>query len=75
MYRTGDRVRLRECGLVDYLGRLDQQVKIRGFRIELGKIEARLRQCEGVQDAAVKVLESATGKQLEIGRASCRERV
>ncbi len=64
MYRTGDRVRLRECGLVDYLGRLDQQVKIRGFRIELGEIEARLRQCEGVQDAAVKVLESATGKQL-----------
>ena len=64
MYRTGDRVRLRECGLVDYLGRLDQQVKIRCFRIELGEIEARLRQCEGVQDAAVKVLESATGKQL-----------
>ena len=64
MYRTGDRVRLRECGLVDYLGRLDQQVKIRGFRIELGEIEARLRQCEGVQDAAVKVLEGVTGKHL-----------
>ena len=64
MYRTGDRVRQRECGLIDYLGRLDQQVKIRGFRIELGEIEARLRQCEGVQDAAVKVIEGPTGKQL-----------
>ena len=64
MYRTGDRVRQRECGLIDYLGRLDQQVKIRGFRIELGEVEACLRQCEGVQDAAVKVVEGATGKQL-----------
>ena len=64
MYRTGDLVRQRECGLIDYLGRLDQQVKIRGFRIELGEIEARLRQCDGVQDAAVKVIEGASGKQL-----------
>ena len=64
MYRTGDLVRQRECGLIDYLGRLDQQVKIRGFRIEPGEIEARLRQCDGVQDAAVKVVEGATGKQL-----------
>ncbi len=64
MYRSGDLVRLREGGLVDYLGRLDQQVKIRGFRIELGEIEACLRACVGVQDAAVVVRESATGKQL-----------
>ncbi|MDD0999147.1 amino acid adenylation domain-containing protein [Pseudomonas sp. TNT2022 ID1044] len=64
MYRTGDLVRQRECGLIDYLGRLDQQVKIRGFRIEPGEIEARLRECTGVQDAAVVVLDTPTGKQL-----------
>ncbi|MGH8387042.1 MAG: amino acid adenylation domain-containing protein [Pseudomonas sp.] len=64
MYRTGDLVRQRECGLVDYLGRLDQQVKIRGFRIELGEIEARLRDCAWVQDAAVVVHDTPTGKQL-----------
>jgi amino acid adenylation domain-containing protein/non-ribosomal peptide synthase protein (TIGR01720 family) len=64
MYRTGDLVRQRECGLIDYLGRLDQQVKIRGFRIELGEIEARLRDCVGVQDAAVVVHDTPTGKQL-----------
>ncbi|KAB0483607.1 non-ribosomal peptide synthase domain TIGR01720/amino acid adenylation domain-containing protein [Pseudomonas reinekei] len=64
MYRTGDLVRQRECGLIDYLGRLDQQVKIRGFRIEPGEIEARLRECAGVQDAAVVVLDTPTGKQL-----------
>ena len=64
MYRTGDLVRQRECGLIDYLGRLDQQVKIRGFRIEPGEIEARLRECVGVQDAAVVVHDTPTGKQL-----------
>ncbi|VVP65084.1 Linear gramicidin synthase subunit B [Pseudomonas fluorescens] len=64
MYRTGDLVRQRECGLIDYLGRLDQQVKIRGFRIEPGEIEARLRDCAGVQDAAVVVHDTPTGKQL-----------
>jgi amino acid adenylation domain-containing protein/non-ribosomal peptide synthase protein (TIGR01720 family) len=64
MYRTGDLVRQRECGLIDYLGRLDQQVKIRGFRIEPGEIEARLRECAGVQDAAVVVHDTPSGKQL-----------
>ncbi|MHC8306627.1 amino acid adenylation domain-containing protein [Pseudomonas sp. PB3P13] len=64
MYRTGDLVRQRECGLIDYLGRLDQQVKIRGFRIEPGEIEARLRECPDVQEAAVVVHDTPTGKQL-----------
>ncbi|MEU9853529.1 amino acid adenylation domain-containing protein [Streptomyces sp. NPDC047974] len=58
LYRTGDRVRLTEDGLIEYLGRTDHQVKIRGFRIELGEIEAALRDCPGVTDAVVVVRES-----------------
>ncbi|AXA24574.1 non-ribosomal peptide synthetase [Pseudomonas putida] len=61
LYRTGDRVRQRNDGVIEYLGRFDHQVKIRGLRIELGEIEARLAQHEWVREAVVLALD---GKQL-----------
>ncbi|HSX59051.1 MAG TPA: amino acid adenylation domain-containing protein, partial [Tahibacter sp.] len=54
LYRSGDRVRWRNDGTIDYLGRLDDQVKLRGFRIEPGEIESRLRLL-GAREAAVVV--------------------
>ncbi|WP_416422490.1 non-ribosomal peptide synthase/polyketide synthase [Pseudomonas sp. App30] len=64
LYRTGDRVRVRADGTVDYLGRIDQQVKVRGFRIELGEIETRLREVPGVGTAVVVARDTPAGKQL-----------
>ena len=51
MYRTGDIVRRRDDGGLDYMGRGDRQLKLNGFRIEPGEIEAALLQQEGVHEA------------------------
>lgn len=50
LYRTGDRVRWREDGIVEFLGRTDVQVKVRGYRIEPAEVEAAL--CQHPQIAA-----------------------
>ncbi|NJM46539.1 MAG: amino acid adenylation domain-containing protein [Alkalinema sp. RU_4_3] len=53
LYKTGDLVRDRGTGNLQYLGRLDHQIKIRGFRVELGEVETALRKLKGIQSAAV----------------------
>lgn len=53
LYLTGDRVRRRDDGELDFIGRLDQQVKIRGMRVEPNEVAAVLQRCSAVRDCVV----------------------
>jgi amino acid adenylation domain-containing protein/non-ribosomal peptide synthase protein (TIGR01720 family) len=61
LYRTGDRVRLRLDGELEFLGRTDSQVKLRGHRVELGEIEVALQTHPAVRQCAVEVKQLGDG--------------
>lgn len=67
MYRSGDRVRWREDGMLEFVGRLDHQIKIRGHRVELGEIEQRLAAHPAVAAAAVTAQHSGDGTVSLVG--------
>lgn len=52
-YRTGDLFRQSADGLLAPAGRIDRMLKIHGRRVDLGDIEAAVRACNGVREAAV----------------------
>ncbi|MBC3900642.1 amino acid adenylation domain-containing protein [Acetobacterium malicum] len=66
LYHTGDMVRRRGDGLIEYIGRIDSQVKIRGYRIELSEIEGAMLAHPGIKETAVTVLEQG-GNQYIVG--------
>ena len=61
LYKTGDLVRYRPDGMLEFLGRLDTQVKIRGYRIETCEVEAVLKQYPGLRECVVVAREAAPG--------------
>ncbi len=61
MYSTGDLVRYRGDGNLEFLGRIDQQVKLWGFRIEPAEIEAALMEHLAVRAAAVVIRDGPVG--------------
>lgn len=75
MYKTGDLVRFRSDGVLEYHGRTDDQIKLRGFRIELDEIALTMERHPDI-DQSVVVLQRHengldflvayyTGKELE----------
>ncbi|HLX07839.1 MAG TPA: amino acid adenylation domain-containing protein, partial [Thermoanaerobaculia bacterium] len=61
VYLTGDSVRHRSEGNLQFLGRVDRQVKVRGFRVEPGEIEAALATHPGVAQSIAVVREDRPG--------------
>jgi len=60
-YRTGDRARWRDDGVVEFLGRMDRQIKVAGHRIELDEVEGVLSRHPEVGAVAVIAVPSASG--------------
>jgi amino acid adenylation domain-containing protein len=62
-YRTGDRVRKSEDGLIEFLGRYDDQVKIDGHRIEPQEIRKEIERIDGVRECRVIVRQGPAGQK------------
>lgn len=61
-YKTGDRVKMRTDGNLEFIARIDRQVKIDGHRIEPGEIEQKLLNFDGIQQVHVKAIATPDGK-------------
>jgi amino acid adenylation domain-containing protein len=63
LYRTGDQVRMRPDGLIEFVGRAGDQVKIRGYRVELAEVESVLARYPGLAHAVVVAREVENGEK------------
>ncbi len=72
MYRSGDLVRHRHDGALDFLGRIDDQVKVNGVRVEPAEVADALRSHPAVTDAVV-IRREVRGRQVLVGYAVCTE--
>ncbi|KAG9249803.1 N-(5-amino-5-carboxypentanoyl)-L-cysteinyl-D-valine synthase [Emericellopsis atlantica] len=68
LYKTGDLVRKRRSGFLEYLGRRDQQVKLRGLRIELSEIRESVLSLPQVKDSLVIALYDGTDSSSRVAK-------
>ncbi|MGV9700489.1 AMP-binding protein [Streptomyces sp. NPDC003470] len=63
LYRTGDVVLLREDGLLEFVGRVEDRVRLNGLRVDLGAVESAVSGHPAVSAAAVSLHESGDGQR------------
>jgi amino acid adenylation domain-containing protein len=71
LYKSGDLVRYRPNGQLEYLGRNDFQVKIRGFRIEPEEIAARLSLHTDIRQSVVLTVENHLSEKALVAYYVC----
>ncbi len=73
IYKTGDLARRRADGLLEFVGRKDQQVKLHGYRVDPNEVEAALKACPGLRDAAIVVRKNEEGLPIALIGYATRE--
>jgi amino acid adenylation domain-containing protein len=63
LYRSGDLVRYRADGAIEFVGRVDHQIKLRGFRIEPGEIDEALKKHPALRDCFTMPREDTPGEK------------
>lgn len=63
IYKTGDLVKWRPDGTIDFIGRIDGQIKLRGFRVELSEINLHISRFDGIKDS-VTVVNNINGEKI-----------
>ncbi len=61
LYASGDVVRLRQDGTIEFRGRADRQVKIRGLRVEPAEVDRVMLEHPGVRETVTTVQLSGNG--------------
>jgi amino acid adenylation domain-containing protein/non-ribosomal peptide synthase protein (TIGR01720 family) len=67
LYRSGDLVRWRPDGELEFVARTDEQVKIRGFRVEPGEVESTLLRHPELVEATVAGRRDEAGRRRLVG--------
>ncbi|MGY6236839.1 amino acid adenylation domain-containing protein [Burkholderia ambifaria] len=73
LYRTGDIVRRRADGALEFVGRRDRLTKIRGYRVSLDEVQQLVARLPCVEECVVQVREDPNGEKLLVATVQTNE--
>jgi acyl-coenzyme A synthetase/AMP-(fatty) acid ligase len=73
LYRTGDIVRRRADGTLEFVGRRDRLTKIRGYRVSLDEVQQVVSRLPCVEECVVQVREDPNGEKSLVATVQTNE--